>query len=431
MAFYCGIDFGTSNSVVTILRDTDPEPMAVIREPSLLFFPEDPESAARRFCGNKALEEYISGGMKGRFFQSVKTVLPDVGFTFTRVNGKPLSAEDLVAVMIRSLRERAEEVTGTSISRVVMGRPARFSTDEEKEQTAQERLAAAVSQAGIGTAIFELEPVGGAYAYAAGKSRRTERPDGPEKESISPRTVFVADHGGGTSDFTVMRMGRDKTGRPAAQEILATHGIRAGGDDFDGAIMWNRLVDQFGHGSSFESFGKLLPVPVHIFHIISRWDQIHFLKTLSYREELKSYLRSSNNPLAIRRLIMLVEEDLGYFIFRAIEAAKIGLSDAPSASVRYQHGKLRLDELLTREQFCSYIARDLERIDEAIRTTVERAGAPRINEAFLTGGSSRVPAIRTLLQKALPEARLITDADQFQSVSLGLALQARDRGLAN
>lgn len=435
MAHFCGIDFGTSNSVVTLVQETATgrDVPLVSREPSLMFFAEDAESTATRYCGRRALERYIASGMRGRFFQSVKSILPDPGFTVTRVNGKPFRAEDLVAVMLRYLREEAELLAGVPITRAAIGRPARFSDDPDRERSAQDRLELAVSKAGFTDAVYELEPVAGAYAYAAGPSVSFAA---GAAGSPGVGVVFVADHGGGTSDFTIMELSTDAAGRPTAQSVLATHGIRAGGDDFDGAIMWNRLVDQFGHGSNFESFGKLLPVPVHIFHIISRWDQIHFLKTLSYREELRTYLASSDNPIAIRRLIKLVEEDLGYFVFRAIESAKIDLSSSPESTVDYENGKLRIHERLTRQEFDAYIGDYIARIGEAVDATLERAceargGPMEIDAVFMTGGSARVPAVRDVLVSRFGEDRIIDDADQFQSVSRGLALVARDRGLAN
>lgn len=432
MTHFCGIDFGTSNSVVTVLsiRADGGVERRVAREPSLMFFPDDPESTAERYCGSRALDEYVRRGMHGRFFQSVKTILPDHGFTVTRINGKPFTAEDLVAVMIRYLREEAERLAGVPIRRAVIGRPARFSDDPASEDLAQERLERAVAQAGIEEAHFELEPVAGAYAYDR---------VGAGVDDL-PRTVLVADHGGGTSDFTVMELGADGDDRPVAERVLATHGIRAGGDDFDGAIMWNRLVEHFGYGTYYESFGRMLPVPVHIFHIISRWDQIHFLKTLAYREELRGYLRSSDNPIPIRRLIMLVEEDLGYFVFQAIEAAKIALSTDEASSVDYEHGKLRIHEPITRAEFDGYIADYVGRIDEAVGHTLtlaslargEEPAAPvRVDAAFLTGGSSRVHAVRAVVARRVGSQRIVDDVDQFQSVSHGLALAAVDRGLDN
>jgi len=439
MGHYCGMDFGTSNSVVTLLDAERPDGAAhVIREPSLMFFAEDAESTTDRYCGLRALERAIALGMRGRFFQSVKSVLPDPGFTTTRINGKPFTAEDLVAVMLRFLREEAERVAGHRVSRAVIGRPARFSDDPDRERLAQERFERAVAQAGIAEADYVLEPVAGAYAYAAREvSGDASAPPsrGPRAPGVPrPRTIFVSDHGGGTSDFTVMELDLDRDGLPSARSVLASHGIRAGGDDFDGAIMWNRLVDQFGHGSSFESFGRMLPVPVHIFHIISRWDRIHFLKTLSYREELRTYLRSSDNPLAIRRLIKLVEEDLGYFVFRAIEQAKIELSTERSSEVAYENGKLRIHEAITREQFERYIHAHVENIEAAVDETLRlaalaRGGSVGIDAVFMTGGSARVPAVRRVLADRLGADRIVDDADQFRSVSRGLALAARDRGL--
>jgi hypothetical chaperone protein len=442
MSHYCGIDFGTSNSVVTILSDGSGEEAGltepiVIREPSLIFFPEHRETTTARFCGNAAISRYLEQGMRGRFFQSVKTILPENGFTYTLVNGKKFAASDLVAVMLRFLREKAERRVGAPIRRAVFGRPVRFGTSEEQEATALQRLQFAIRQAGFTEAYLQLEPVAGAYAYAASsRAGSPVLPRGAAQASGRPdRVVLVADHGGGTSDFTLFVLGHDADGTPMAREVLASHGIRAGGDDFDGAVMWNRLVSYFGYGSHYESFGKYLPIPVHIYHIISRWDQIHFLKTLKYREELRRFLRTADNPLGIRRLIKLVEEDLGYSVFRAIEAAKISLSESDHAAIEYENGKLRIAEPLSRGEFESYIAPKTEEIADAVDATLVAGGIDPsrahkdVSTVFLTGGSSRVPAVRRVVAERFGADRVVEDMDQFQSVSRGLALFARRSGL--
>jgi hypothetical chaperone protein len=425
---YCGVDFGTSNSVIVLSSDESGEPM-VIREPSLMYFAEDPDSTATRFCGSEALDRYVEAGMTGRFFQSIKTVLPDPLFTQTVINGKRFTPEDLVAVMLRYLRSRIEEASGAEVRRAVIGRPARFSSDPEGEALAESRLLAATRQAGFDDVIFEFEPVAGAQSYL---HRATGEP-----------LVFVADHGGGTSDFTVMKIRAGDEGNAggsaiagrvgtAAGEVLATWGIRAGGDDFDAEIMWNRVVELFGYGTSYESFGQYLPVPVHIFRMISRWDQIHFLKTTKYREELRSYLRSSDNPLPIRRLIKLVEENLGLFVARAVEAAKIELSTAATGVVRYEKDRLRIAEEVSRSQFDEYLSHWIESIAEAVDHTLQLAGVlpGDIDAVFMTGGSSLVPAVRDIFEQRFGRPSIVGDSRRFQSVAEGLALLARLRGLA-
>jgi hypothetical chaperone protein len=426
MAYYCGVDFGTSNSVIALCSDQHPAPVT-FREPSLIYFPDDPESTAERYCGTEALDRYVSNGMTGRFFQSIKTVLPDPTFTHTMINRKRFSAEDLVAVMLRYLRNRMEEHSQTTIRKAVIGRPAKFSADPEREQIAQDRLLAAARQAGFDEVHFEFEPVAGAHSYVS--------------RSQGESLVFVADHGGGTSDFTVMRLragGKDGSSGPDAPsiaqagDILATYGIRAGGDDFDAEIMWHRVVQMFGYGSSYESFGQYLPVPVHIYRIISRWDQIHFLKTMKYREELRYYLRTSDNPLAIRRLIKLVEENLGLFVSRAVEQAKIELSTEEIGLVAFQKDKLRIHEEIDHEQFNSYVAEWITSIGDAVDETLTRAGisGADIDVVFMTGGSSSVPAVRSILESRFSRQALVGDSRQFDSVAEGLALTARMRGLA-
>ena len=411
MSLYCGVDFGTSNSVITVVDDAG-RTVFSRREPTLLYFKDDPDTTADRACGQDALSRYLEDGMSGRFFQSIKTILPDRAFTHTVINGKRFAAEDLVAVMLRFLRDTAARELGVPLTAAIVGRPARFSPDESAEELAQERLERATTQAGFTNVAFEFEPVAGARSYLS--------------RIRDDAVVFVADHGGGTSDFTVMSL--SPSGR---SEVLATHGIRAGGDDFDAEIMWNRLVAAFGYGSSYESFGRYLPVPVHIFRIISRWDQIHFLKTTKYREELRYYLRSSDNPLAIRRLIKLVEENLGYFITRAVEKAKIELSSAVSASVEYRKDKLRISEEVTRSEFNHYVAAWISAIREAVDETLALAGTPAsgIDAVFMTGGSSSVPAVQEVLRERFPKGSLVGDERQFESVAHGLALACRSREL--
>lgn len=419
MPYYCGIDFGTSNSVVAVLS-TEAKPIVAIREPSLMFFAEDPDTTSERYCGREALAKYIEAGMAGRFFQSIKSILPDPGFTHTIINGKRFSPEDLVAVMLRFLRESAQEATGVEVNCAVVGRPARFSDKIENDVLAQDRLGRAALQAGFDSVEFEFEPVAGAHAYVS------RAPDAADQ------LVFVADHGGGTSDFTIFRLGVDRDGLAEAREILATNGLRAGGDDFDAAIMWNRIVEKFGYGATYESFGRYLPIPVHIFRIISRWDQIHFLKTLKYREELKYYHRSADDPLAVRRLMMLVEEDLGYFIASAVERAKIELSDQQSGHVHYEHGKLRIDEEVGRAEFDRYIEEYISAIRTKVEETLSDASieSKAISRVFVTGGSSRVVAVKQVLAEVFGEESQVEDHDQFESVARGLALTARARGIS-
>lgn len=411
------MDFGTTNSVITLLTEEDGRlSFRAIREPSLIFFPESAETTAERYCGVEALQRYVESGMKGRFFQSVKTLLPDTGFRSTRVNGKPFSVEDLVAVVLRDLRERLSEQTGVEVRRAVFGRPARFSNRAEEDEAAESRLKAAALQAGFTDLRFCPEPVAGAHAY--GNTAR------------GPATVFVADHGGGTSDFTVMRLAfAPGAAEPTAGEALATTGVRVGGDDLDAGIMWHRLIGHFGHGSEYESWGKMLPVPVHIFRTITRWDRIHFLKTTKYREELRYYRRGSTDPTAIERLIALVEQNEGFFLSRAVEAGKIALSERDRTRITME--RLAIDEEITRAEFERYIRKDLETVDRAVAETLERASVDSegVDAVFMTGGTSRVPAVRAVMARRFGADRLIEDADELESVSRGLALAARRLGL--
>jgi hypothetical chaperone protein len=418
VSLYCGVDFGTSNSVITLVDGTGSVQHA-IREPSLLYFPEQRETTVERYCGSAARDGWVSGGMRGRFFQSVKTLLPDEGFTGTLINGKRFSAEDLVAVMLRYLRTRMEGESGAAIRRAVIGRPARFSDKDPQDALAQKRLETAARQAGFEEVAFELEPIAGAHAYGLRSSRSS--------------TVFVSDHGGGTSDFTIMDIAfEDGVPLPNHKHVRATHGVRVGGDDFDADIMWTKLVSYFGSGTSYESWGKMLPIPVHIYRTLCRWDRIHLLKSISYHDELRYFRNGASDPAAIERLIALIEEDLGFFLFQAIEKAKFDLSEVPATFISFRRGAIDIESPILVDEFSDSIEARIRQLDGAIERTLELAniGNREVSNVFLTGGSSRAQPVRDLLVSRFGEDRVLLDSDQFNSVGTGLAIAARERELS-
>lgn len=415
MSHFCGIDFGTSNSVITVVDESG---KTIYRKfaPSLIYFPEESETTSERYCGEDAVKKYLENGMTGRFFQSVKSILPDPDFHYTVINGKSFAVKDLVAVVLRYLlRETNEALLEKGLSGVkkaVVGRPAYFSETESEDILAGERLAEAAHQAGLDQAVFQKEPVAAAFSY--------------EQDLKEEQTVMVGDIGGGTSDFTVMKLRpyRSRPGEDRSADILAFHGVHYGGDDFDGALMWNEVTELLGRGTYYESWGKRLPVPIHLFHIICRWDQIHFLKTMKYRDELRYFRAGAEDRPAIERLTALVEKDLGYFLFREIEKCKIRLSEEETAVLAFHDVQLDFDRKISRYLFEEYIAGQVEEIRNGMEKALRLSGCRKIDTVFLTGGSSRVPVLKSVFEKA--GGNIILDNEQFMSISKGLALYARE-----
>ena len=410
MALYCGFDFGTSNTVVTLF-DSESGGMLVTADSSVLFLPDCGSRAQERYVGSEAVERYIASGMKGRFIQSIKTSLSDPGFGSTVIYEKRYTPEELVAMIVRSFKDRAELSAGHEIRSAVFGRPVRFAEESERDALAENRLRSAAERCGFTDIRFSYEPVAASARYA--------------KDIPHGSYAMVCDFGGGTSDFSVVR------GESGAIEVLASHGVRVGGDDLEGEVMWNRLIAYFGYGTEYESYGKMLPVPVDIYRTICRWERIPFLKTSKIRDDLRYIRNGARDRGAVERLIALIDDDLGYALFSAIKTAKHALSGEDSAAVRFFEHGIEMKERILLHEFDEYIDSEVARLDAATAEVLERSGvkADRITAVFLTGGSSAVRAIRETVRRRFPGAEVKPDTERFNSVALGLALLAREQGL--
>lgn len=408
---YCGFDFGTSNTVVTVINETG-ETLALIADASVLFLPDCGARAQERYVGAEAVERYVQSGMVGRFIQSIKSVLPDPAFRGTEIFEKRYTAEELVAMVLSHFQSAVEQELGVSIDRAVFGRPVKFSDEPERDRLAEERLTAAAERCGFRDVTLEFEPVAAARRFAS---------------LVSPGLhALVCDFGGGTSDFSVISV--DDQFRIV---VPANHGVRVGGDDFDGEIMWHRLIPYFGYGTDYESFGRMLPVPVHIYQALRQWERIAFLKTSQYREDLRYIHSGASDRIAIEWLMKLIDEDLGFALFQAIRDAKHALSDEDSAAVVFFEHGLELKERIYYDEFASYIEGEIANVSKAIERVLRDAelSAGDVRALFLTGGSSFARPLQDRVTGMFPGAQIRLDSDRFNSVSLGLASRAREIGL--
>jgi len=404
-----GLDFGTSNSAVAlpsgeVLRIAHASPLFR----SVLFFPEEGREI---FAGAPAIEEYLARSL-GRFIQSVKSWLPSATFQSTMIRGKPFRLEDLVAILLRRIREAAEAQTGQAIERVVLGRPARFSADAEADARAETRLLAAARLAGFTEVRLLIEPIAAALTYEATLSR--------------DELVLVADFGAGTSDLTLMKVGPTRRGRADRRgDVIASGGVSIGGDRFDAAIMRGPLLPRFGAGSTYEVMGKRMEMPMAILGKLCAWHEMSFIKERATMLLLDQMLHTSDRAVAIEALVDLVEENLGFRLFRAIEAAKIELSSATHTRVRFDEARVQLDEPITRAEFDRLSAPLLSGLDEAVTEVLGRAAIEEraIDAVFLTGGSSQIPSVRALFERRFGDSRL-RSADAFASVAEGLGRAA-------
>jgi len=413
-----GLDFGTTNTSLSWGRgDGLPElcpldPAAV--DPrvlrTLLYY-----SIERRgfVVGQRAIGEYLAEDMEGTLIQSIKTFLGSELFEDTWIHDRMYTLEDLIAVVLREVRAAIRTLTPADV-RLVLGRPAVYVTQPEREQLARRRLERAAALAGFAAIEFEYEPIAAGLTYEASLTR--------------PELALIADLGGGTSDFTVMRLGAGTRG-DRRDDILATGGVQIGGDTFDARIMATTLAPHFGAGTTYRSMeGQDLPFPSHLLERLGHWHQVPFLRSRKTRELLAALRFSGSDPAAVDRLRALVDGNLAFFLFEQIERAKSQLSTADEATIRFQADVIDIEERITRAAFEAMIAPDLERVAACMADVLADAKvtAADVQAVFVTGGSAQIPAVRAMLTRTFGAERLRAQ-DYLTSVACGLGLTARDR----
>lgn len=415
-----GIDFGTTNSVLAFAYEdgrvesrvwpTPDGPTSTFRT-ALTFWREG--RAVCHVAGPAAVERAVSPEGEQRFVQSLKTHLASRAFQDTRLYGKRFTVEELIALFLRDLIAGGAPIAPDCP--IAAGRPVVFAGQTADEALAVARLHTAYTSVGLPRAKLAFEPLGAAYWYARGLTR--------------DETVLVADFGGGTSDFSVLRFTRG-AGGPRA-EPLAHTGVGVAGDTFDSRIVEHLVAPRFGKGATYRSFDKLLPIPAYIHAAFAQWHQLSWLKSGTTLADLRKLAETSARGRELEDLAMLVELDLGLVLYRAVAAAKAELSRRETARLAFQGFDLSFEADLTRADFDSWIAADVAAIARAMDAALDMAGLgpDGIDAVFLTGGTSFVASVRALFAARFRPDR-IHQGDAFQSVASGLALLAADRARA-
>lgn len=408
-----GIDFGTTNSALSIYDEEKQEILTTLIIPSLIYFPQDRSTTGNEeyVVGENAISTYLQDGMNGRFIKSVKQILSRSSFTQTRIQNKAYDASDLVAIILKELKARADALTGQEAQKVVIGRPVFFDDDStQKDTLAQNRLTKAAQLAGFKHVRFQFEPIGAAYTY--------------ERTLQKKENVLVADLGGGTTDFTYLILDPEKVGSiDRKNNLIATGGIYIGGDSFDSAFMWERGTPYFGKETPYEaSPGKILNVPNSLFANICSWDKMNFFNGSKIRKDIDDYYYFSKNNRKFKNLITLIDHNLGYSVFQSIEKTKIDLSSLQSSTFRYSNRDIKIDEVVTLAQYNAIIERDINKIRVYLNEfmTKNQINTEDINRLFLTGGTSMVASVQNLFKTTFPHLN-INSGDNFKSVAQGLA----------
>jgi hypothetical chaperone protein len=399
------IDFGTSNSLLAAANRSGHHPPIpldpVAEDPSLLrsvlFFPETRGPAGTApALGKAALEEYVAQGSRGRLVRSLKRFLPMRSFVRTQINARTYSLEELIAIVLRAMRERADRYFGARVTRALLGRPARFAEDAADDAFAEERLRQAALLAGFTAVAFCPEPVAAARDFRDELSRDT--------------LMLVGDFGGGTSDYSLVMMGQ---GGFALSDVLAIGGVSVAGDALDGSLMRRKVARHFGADVHYRvPFGdNVLTMPKPLMEKLCSPAEMSLLAQRdvhSFLNDVRSWSLGADDRRHIDQLFTLVEDGLGFMLFEAIEQAKKALSSAEEVELAFHVPGIELDQSIRREEFERGAERELGAIIRALDATLERAaaGASDVELVCLTGGTARVPFLRAALAARFGEGRL-------------------------
>jgi hypothetical chaperone protein len=421
---YCAIDFGTSNSAIAIpdaalgMALVELEPGYRTMPTAVFYFVEGPEhDGPPRAFGRAAVAAYVDG-LDGRLMRSMKSILgsslieqtTDVG------GGRGVKYLDIVAGYLRHLKRRAEAQAGTPIHRAVLGRPVFFVDDEpERDAQAQAALETAARQVGFTELHFQYEPIAAAFDY--------------ERSVSEEQTVLVADIGGGTSDFSIVRVCPERAQRLDRKgDILANHGVHIAGTDFDRRIELAAILPEFGYGAYGQSVGGAPPreVPSGVYFDLATWHLINTLYNPMRVAELRSMRGFYADTVHHDRLMVVVDERLGHELAARAEAAKIEVAEGGATRIDLSHVERALAVTLGEAQAVRAIESDIERIVGAARETARQAGlAPAaIDALYFTGGSTGLRLLAERIAAAFPAARAVR-GDRFASVATGLGVYAQ------
>ena len=409
-----GIDFGTSNSTVGWWRP-GLEPLLALEDgkftlPSVIFFNTEER---RPVYGRQALSEYLEG-YEGRLMRSLKSLLGSKLLkSETTVLGSALPFRDLLGFFIGELKNRAEQQAERSFEQVVLGRPVFFVDDDEAaDAEAANTLEAVARKLGFKEVSFQYEPIAAAFDY--------------ERSIQREELVLIVDIGGGTSDFSLVRLAPERRELSERQDdILATGGVHIGGTDFDKQLSLEGVMPLFGYGSRMKS-DALMPTSHHL--NLATWHTINAVYAQKAQLALKNMRYDIVDPTGIDRLLSLTEQRAGHWLAMQVEDSKIALTEQDSRPIDLSRIEPGLIAPLDRALFDQAIAALLERIRDGVDQLLLKAGVghDKIDTIFFTGGSSSIPALRQSVAALLPNAR-VTEGNSFGSIGSGLAIEARRR----
>ncbi|MAS12043.1 MAG: heat-shock protein [Nitratireductor sp.] len=410
-----GIDFGTSNSTVGFMENGAPRLIALeageVTMPSAVFFSFEDD---RTYFGRGAVSRYTEN-VEGRLLRALKSVLgSSLIHEKTRIKAHSIAFSDIIGSFLHFLKDNLENHLGGPVDNIVLGRPVQFVDDNpQADRRAQDELEKAAQRRGFAHIEFQFEPIAAALDY--------------EQQVDREELALIVDIGGGTSDFSIVRVSSDRAKLADRKEdILANHGVHIGGTDFDRLLSLSRLMPEFGYRTQTKDGKRFLPAGY--FNDLATWQRIHMLYTNRAMTDLKQIRYEAAQPDLVERMIDVVANRQGHAAVGAVERAKIALTDETESAIKLPLTDETLDLPVTRDQLNDAISATVDRVQNAVSETLAlaRIAPEQITALFLTGGSSAIPLLRENVLRMLPAATVV-EGDMFGSVGRGLALDAGRR----
>lgn len=398
-SYVAGIDFGTSNSSTAITNGGVPRLVDVENGrntiPTALYFPEQ---SSEVFYGRTAQQKYVDSETGGRFMRSMKRILgTPLMDSSTQINGHMVKFDDIIGAFVSYMKQKIDASANENVESVVMGRPVHFrDNDPAADDKAQQELERIARKAGFKNVCFQYEPIAAAFAH--------------EQKINSEKLACVIDIGGGTSDFTVIRLSpenRNKADR--TKDVLANTGVRIGGNDFDKNLSLNAFMPVLGMGTDYKVYGKVLSIPNSIYINLSTWNQVNDVYNYKTLNLVKGYQTWALEPEKLARLYQVVQNRLGHINLNYVEKAKIALSKDLSIESILDFLSDKPSIYITREEFNNSISNDVEKIEKFLSECILQAGVKNedIDLVILTGGSTEVPRVSEIATKFFPNERFL------------------------
>ena len=419
-----GIDFGTTN---TVISTTDADGQAhlivfpndgtqIVAFRSALSFYADPDAPNQRVveAGPWAIEAYVEEPLETRFIQSFKSYAASPLFQDTEVLGRRYQFEDLLSTFLLRLRAHAGGSLDEMPTTAIVGRPVNFAGQRPDPALAVTRYQTAFERLGFTDIRYAYEPVAAAFFFA--------------RKLKADATVLVADFGGGTSDFSLVRFTRK--GGEIQSQALANSGVGLAGDAFDYRIIDHLVSPELGKGTSYRTFDNIAPIPNRYFTAFARWEQLALLRASRDMRDIRGLKRTAVDKFKIGRLVELLDDNHGYRLYQSVSRLKEALSADEAATFRFEAGEIEIEKPVRRGEFEAWIQPELTAIEAAVDQALATAGLgpDGVDRVFLTGGSSFVPAVRRLFAERFGEAKL-EGGGELVSIASGLAYMGLERDL--